>query len=335
MHCFLSSAYKRKHTQILVDTADLQKKNEASTACQRSTWLSARQTGQKTRNGTQQNVRWLLYQLILRLCDISGLSFSFSLSLSQNGGVREGEGAYQRGVCLSACVCEGTDGSVVMWCVSRGMFDGLMLSSSIAMYHLISLPPSASIKPAWLLISASLSVSPLSVCLSLSLFSISSSSQPPPLQARSYPVLNKWFFHFFFSSVSGCVCTVAGTHTQYCTIRHLSLLLRALHFFFIKSPFFFSFLGRGSFLYTGFHSGRFSPGFFSVCGRCEGFLVRLCDRVWTMPRSFLVKKIKLDDFSSSPVSASNHHHHHHHHDSFTRSRSSLGVRLCENGECDA
>ncbi|KAK9970603.1 hypothetical protein ABG768_026531 [Culter alburnus] len=51
-----------------------------------------------------------------------------------------------------------------------------------------------------------------------------------------------------------------------------------------------------------------------------------------MPRSFLVKKIKLDDFSSSPVSASNHHHHHHHlDDSFTRSRSSLGVRLCENG----
>ncbi|KAI2661603.1 Transcriptional repressor scratch 1 [Labeo rohita] len=53
-----------------------------------------------------------------------------------------------------------------------------------------------------------------------------------------------------------------------------------------------------------------------------------------MPRSFLVKKIKLDDFSSSPVSASNHHHHHHLDDSFTRSRSSLGVRLCENGECD-
>ncbi|XP_055024962.1 transcriptional repressor scratch 2 [Misgurnus anguillicaudatus] len=59
-----------------------------------------------------------------------------------------------------------------------------------------------------------------------------------------------------------------------------------------------------------------------------------------MPRSFLVKKIKLDDFSSSPVTTSNHHHHHHHHhdqlkDSFTRSRSdpttSLGVRLCENG----
>ncbi|XDV48936.1 hypothetical protein PO909_018284 [Leuciscus waleckii] len=50
-----------------------------------------------------------------------------------------------------------------------------------------------------------------------------------------------------------------------------------------------------------------------------------------MPRSFLVKKIKLDDFSSSPVSASNHHHHHHPDDSFTRSRSNLGVRLCENG----
>ncbi|XP_051950885.1 transcriptional repressor scratch 2 [Xyrauchen texanus] len=52
-----------------------------------------------------------------------------------------------------------------------------------------------------------------------------------------------------------------------------------------------------------------------------------------MPRSFLVKKIKLDDFSSSPLTTSNHHHHHHHEldDSFTRSRSSLGVRLCENG----
>ncbi|CAL8275533.1 unnamed protein product [Boreogadus saida] len=56
-----------------------------------------------------------------------------------------------------------------------------------------------------------------------------------------------------------------------------------------------------------------------------------------MPRSFLVKKIKLDDFSSAN---SNHHHHHHHHhldDSFTFSRSitdsvtSLGVRLSENG----
>ncbi|XP_066500911.1 transcriptional repressor scratch 2 [Hoplias malabaricus] len=61
-----------------------------------------------------------------------------------------------------------------------------------------------------------------------------------------------------------------------------------------------------------------------------------------MPRSFLVKKIKLDDFSSSPVVASNHHHHHHHHqqhldDAFTFTRSitdsvtSLGVRLSENG----
>ncbi|KAJ4943165.1 hypothetical protein JOQ06_005670 [Pogonophryne albipinna] len=59
-----------------------------------------------------------------------------------------------------------------------------------------------------------------------------------------------------------------------------------------------------------------------------------------MPRSFLVKKIKLDDFSSSNVSSSHHHHHHHHHhldDSFTFSRSltdsvtSLGVRLSENG----
>ncbi|KAG7478338.1 hypothetical protein MATL_G00079390 [Megalops atlanticus] len=57
-----------------------------------------------------------------------------------------------------------------------------------------------------------------------------------------------------------------------------------------------------------------------------------------MPRSFLVKQIKLDDFSSSAV-ASNHHHHHHHHldDSYTFARSitdsvaSLGVRLSENG----
>lgn len=58
-----------------------------STACQHLTWLSARQMGQKTRNGTEQNVRWLLYQLISRLCDISGLSFSFSLSLSHRMGV--------------------------------------------------------------------------------------------------------------------------------------------------------------------------------------------------------------------------------------------------------
>lgn len=55
-----------------------------------------------------------------------------------------------------------------------------------------------------------------------------------------------------------------------------------------------------------------------------------------MPRSFLVKKIKLDDFSSSNVTTSNHHHHLD--DSFTFARSitdsvtSLGVRLSENGE---
>ncbi|TNN73324.1 hypothetical protein EYF80_016487 [Liparis tanakae] len=57
-----------------------------------------------------------------------------------------------------------------------------------------------------------------------------------------------------------------------------------------------------------------------------------------MPRSFLVKKIKLDDSSSFNVATSNHHHHHHHHldDSFTFARSitdsvtSLGVRLSEN-----
>ncbi|CAG6021811.1 unnamed protein product [Menidia menidia] len=54
-----------------------------------------------------------------------------------------------------------------------------------------------------------------------------------------------------------------------------------------------------------------------------------------MPRSFLVKKIKLDDFSSSNVATSNHHHHLD--DSFTFARSitdsvtSLGVRLSENG----
>lgn len=52
-----------------------------------------------------------------------------------------------------------------------------------------------------------------------------------------------------------------------------------------------------------------------------------------MPRSFLVKKIKLDDFSSSNVV-----HHQHLDDSFTFARSitdsvtSLGVRLSENGE---
>ncbi|XP_034772462.2 transcriptional repressor scratch 2-like [Acipenser ruthenus] len=58
-----------------------------------------------------------------------------------------------------------------------------------------------------------------------------------------------------------------------------------------------------------------------------------------MPRSFLVKKIKLDDFSSTAVSAANHHHHSHHHleDSYAFARSitdsvgSLGVRISENG----
>lgn len=59
-----------------------------------------------------------------------------------------------------------------------------------------------------------------------------------------------------------------------------------------------------------------------------------------MPRSFLVKKIKLDDFSSSSSADHHHHHHHGHHhldDSFTFARSitesvaSLGVRLSENG----
>ncbi|KAK9515065.1 hypothetical protein VZT92_025736 [Zoarces viviparus] len=55
-----------------------------------------------------------------------------------------------------------------------------------------------------------------------------------------------------------------------------------------------------------------------------------------MPRSFLVKKIKLDDFTSSNVATSNHHHHHLD-DSYTFARSitdsvtSLGVRLSENG----
>lgn len=54
-----------------------------------------------------------------------------------------------------------------------------------------------------------------------------------------------------------------------------------------------------------------------------------------MPRSFLVKKIKLDDFSSSNATSN---HHHHLDDSFTFARSitdsvtSLGVRLSENGE---
>ncbi|MBN3296796.1 transcriptional repressor scratch 2 [Amia ocellicauda] len=56
-----------------------------------------------------------------------------------------------------------------------------------------------------------------------------------------------------------------------------------------------------------------------------------------MPRSFLVKKIKLDDFSSSAVSNTNQHHHHHLDDSYTFARSitdsvaSLGVRISENG----
>ncbi len=102
MHSFLPSAYKRKHTQILVDTADLHKKNEARTACQRLTWLSARQ---KTRNRTEQNVRWLLYQLILRLCDIFRpflLFFPFlSLSLSQMGVFGKGRERVRGGsVCL-------------------------------------------------------------------------------------------------------------------------------------------------------------------------------------------------------------------------------------------
>ncbi|XP_036389891.1 transcriptional repressor scratch 2 [Megalops cyprinoides] len=54
-----------------------------------------------------------------------------------------------------------------------------------------------------------------------------------------------------------------------------------------------------------------------------------------MPRSFLVKKIKLDDFSSSAVAASNHHHHLDESYTFARSITdsvtSLGVRLSENG----
>uniref|UniRef100_A0A8C6UD45 Transcriptional repressor scratch 1 n=1 Tax=Neogobius melanostomus TaxID=47308 RepID=A0A8C6UD45_9GOBI len=54
-----------------------------------------------------------------------------------------------------------------------------------------------------------------------------------------------------------------------------------------------------------------------------------------MPRSFLVKKIKLDDFSSSNVSSSNHHHQPLEDFTFTRSISdsvtSLGVRLSDNG----
>ncbi|CAL1606477.1 unnamed protein product [Knipowitschia caucasica] len=54
-----------------------------------------------------------------------------------------------------------------------------------------------------------------------------------------------------------------------------------------------------------------------------------------MPRSFLVKKIKLDDFSSSNAPSSNHHHQPLDDFTFTRSISdsvtSLGVRLSENG----
>uniref|UniRef100_W5M2K9 Transcriptional repressor scratch 1 n=1 Tax=Lepisosteus oculatus TaxID=7918 RepID=W5M2K9_LEPOC len=59
-----------------------------------------------------------------------------------------------------------------------------------------------------------------------------------------------------------------------------------------------------------------------------------------MPRSFLVKKIKLDDFSSSAVAASHHHQHHHLDDTYTFARSitdsvaSLGVRISENGFLD-
>ncbi|KAI1891013.1 hypothetical protein AGOR_G00159490 [Albula goreensis] len=56
-----------------------------------------------------------------------------------------------------------------------------------------------------------------------------------------------------------------------------------------------------------------------------------------MPRSFLVKQIKLDDYPSSAVASSQQHHHHHLDESYTFPRSitdsvtSLGVRISENG----
>ncbi len=74
--------------------------------------------------------------------------------------------------------------------------------------------------------------------------------------------------------------THTHTHTQYCTIRHLSLLLRALHFSFIKSPFFLV-SGTWIFFYTldfirdGFHQGFFLSAadvkdFWCICATvCE------------------------------------------------------------------
>ncbi|XP_063065579.1 transcriptional repressor scratch 2 [Engraulis encrasicolus] len=52
-----------------------------------------------------------------------------------------------------------------------------------------------------------------------------------------------------------------------------------------------------------------------------------------MPRSFLVKKIKLDDegFSSSSSSSSPPHHHHHHHHHHQHTHHGVGVRLSHNG----
>lgn len=76
------------------------------------------------------------------------ISFTPPLSMEHKRGERrrgrEEEGE-QQGVGGSGCVlsplyvCECTDGSVVIWCVSLGTFDGLKLSSSISQHHLIFL----------------------------------------------------------------------------------------------------------------------------------------------------------------------------------------------------
>jgi len=75
------------------------------------------------------------------------ISFTPPLSTEHKRGERrrgrEEEGEQQGGQWGSGCVlsplsvCECTDGSVVIWCVSPGTFDGLKLSSSISQHHLI------------------------------------------------------------------------------------------------------------------------------------------------------------------------------------------------------
>lgn len=77
------------------------------------------------------------------------ISFTPPLSMEHKRGERrrgrEEERGAAGGLRGSGCVlsplsvCECTDGSVVIWCVSQGTFDGLKLSSSISQHHLIFL----------------------------------------------------------------------------------------------------------------------------------------------------------------------------------------------------